>query len=231
MPYTKSIHRKGFSDRLAILLSSCKEAQRCKVLSHDLRDMIFQCAIFQASAAMETYLKLSIESWFQSLVSGHTSEKMPEHSRAFIVSQSLSPLFSKFIISNDEKELSRKISSNKGILSILSDGSNIPHYISGKTIHNKIAYPSEANLNKLFSRVGIDKFTDKVSAKLSRDASLLIDGFQSVRTAAAHSSPIPLTIVDVKRLLHDCESLVAVMDRILYGHIVKHGGLTCWKIS
>ena len=63
MAYSRSVYRKDFEERLLFLRHEVVKASKLPVMYHNLRDMAFQCAIFQTSAALESYLKLILESW------------------------------------------------------------------------------------------------------------------------------------------------------------------------
>jgi hypothetical protein len=58
--------------------------------------------------------------------------------------------------------------------------------------------------------------------------SSLIDAFQSLRTALAHSLPPSITISDVEARLADAKALVGAIDRIFHGHVMSHGSSDCW---
>jgi hypothetical protein len=57
----------------------------------------------------------------------------------------------------------------------------------------------------------------------------MIEGFQSVRTALAHSSPPAITFKDVTERIEEMRVLVGGIDRLFFSHVVKNGGVSCWN--
>jgi hypothetical protein len=158
---------------------------------------------------------------------GHTT---PGDARAFIASKTLERRFALFHYNGDERALYTSLMSESDLWPFLNGDPKLPAFFEGKALHQGAAYPSSKNIKKLFARLGINDMIARLSRNLSRDVEVLIDGFQGIRTALAHSSPPPLTIVDVERLLTDCKSLVGSVDRVFYAHVMKHGGPTCWIV-
>jgi hypothetical protein len=52
MSYKRSLSLNDFELRHAFLLERAKRAAKLKSEFHDLRDIVFQCCIFQLSAAL-----------------------------------------------------------------------------------------------------------------------------------------------------------------------------------
>lgn len=229
MPYYKSSHRKTFEARVIELDRQAKLANRLPRRQHAIRDMAFQCAIFLTSAALETYVKLLIESWIFSLCDKDFGDKIPDSTRGFIAVHYFRRHFEKFSYSRDEGEVTREVLREHTQWPFFNKPMPLPRYFDGKILSNEVSYPSQRNLKKLFGRVGISDFEDRLSRTLKRDVDLLISGFQDVRTAIAHSSPPELTLRDVRDLLSDMLQLVRAIDRIFYQHVSKHGGVECWS--
>jgi hypothetical protein len=104
----------------------------------------------------------------------------------------------------------------------------LPAYFTGRDLHKETSYHSADNLRRLFRRAGIDNILGLLSGRLRRDVELLIEGFQSVRTALAHAAPPLLTVADVETLLVDIKALVGAIDKVFYQHVMQHGGQACW---
>jgi hypothetical protein len=230
MTYRRSTYRNDFDDRVNGLLKKARNAQRLNEDHLDLRESVFQCSVILVVAAMETYLKLLIESWIQNIKSNNLGHSAPLDARAFVVAQKLERQFALFQYDGDERALYQSLMTKSELWNLLHGSSNLPQFFEGKTLHSGAAYPSAKNLKKLFGRIGIGDIMAQLGRLLSRDVEVLIDGFQSIRTALAHSSPPPITIADVERLLTDCKSLVGAVDRVLYLHVMKHGGAQCWTV-
>lgn len=228
MPYTRSAHRVAHNDRVSFLLKKARRAQRLRASDSDIRDLVFQCSVFLASAATETYVRLLIESWVQKVRTQNLGTQTPVSARAYIATKRLAGAFAKHAYTNDERALYEHIGTEMDLWRMMAGAPALPGYFDGKALHDGSSYPSGKNIKKLFARAGINNMLDRISSNLGRDAEVLIEGFQSVRTALAHSSPPALTIVDVEDLLSDNKALVGAIDRIFFSHVNRHGGALCW---
>jgi hypothetical protein len=231
MPYTRSVHRKEFEARLGYLASECLLAEKLGAGHPNIRDMVFQCAIFQTSAAMETYLRLLIESWVQALKTQAKGLSLPAVSRGFLATKRFESYFARYAFNKDEAKISADIPNEHQQWPILNPQPALPPHLDGKAFHDQTAYPSFKNIKRLFRRVGIAKPEAELNKYLKGDVETLIEGFQSVRTAIAHSSPPPLTVKDVKKLLNDNIKLVRCIDRMFFRHVIAHGGQSCWDLT
>lgn len=230
MAYRRSSYRNAFDAQADDLLRKAKKAQGLSKTYPELRDAVFQCAVLLVVAALETYLKLLVKSWIQSVRTNNLGHVTPIDARAFIAAKKLKRNFALFQYNGDEKALYTSLMSETDLWPFLSGGAALPPFFQGKALYDGVAYPSSKNVKKLFARLGIKDMIARLSRNLSRDVEVLIDGIQSIRTALAHSSPPPLTIGDVERHLADCKSLVGSIDRIFCAHVLKHGGPTCWTV-
>jgi RiboL-PSP-HEPN len=230
MTYRRSSYRNAFDMQATDLLQRARQARRLGKTYPKLRDSVFQCSILLVVAALETYIRLLVESWIQNKRKNDLGHTAPMDARAFIASKTLERTFALFQYNRDEKALYTALKSKSDLWPFLCGDSKLPPFFDGKVLHDGATYPSSKNMRKLFGRLGINDMIDRLSRDLSRDVEVLIDGFQGIRTALAHSSPPPLTIADVERHLADCKSLVAAVDRILYVHVMRHGGPDCWTV-
>lgn len=228
MPYKRSVFRKDYEIRIRSLLEECNKASKLGSELNDLRDMVFQCAIFQTSAAVETYLRLIIEGWAQALKSQNRGESLPNTARGFLAARRFQKHFEKFAYTNDEAALIVAIPKEHHDWPILNSQPALPHFFDGKLLHVEATYPSFKNVKRVLVRIGVQGPESALSQLLKRDVETLIEGFQSVRTALAHASPPSITLTDVKKLLSDMRALVAAIDRILFRHVISNGGTSCW---
>lgn len=229
MSYCRSAYLEEFEDRVASLAAKAQQAMQLS--DQGLRDLIFQSTVFLTGAAIETYLKLIIEAWVDKVKAKGRGAHAPNAARAFIALRQLERPFLRYSYDKDEKSLCMTLQQENALWSLLIPNTDLPSFFQGKTLHDGVAYPSTKNIRKLFARVGINNMTDQISKFLNRDAEVLIDSFQSVRTALAHSAPPEITIDDVSRLLDDSKLLVRAIDDVLWRHVSKHGGSDCWPIS
>jgi hypothetical protein len=228
MPYVKSVYRKDFESRTSTLTKEAISAQRLPKECSAIKDMVFQCAIFQTSAALEVYLKLLIEGWAFALKIKNKGSDLPELPRGFLVSTRLQKHFARYVFSGDEAQLLKNVPREYLAWPVFDVSFPLPAYFDGKLFHDKTAYPSFRNLKRLFFRVGIDKFQSEMDRLLRGDVETLVENFQSIRTALAHSAPPALTLADIKKNIRDIERLVRCIDRVFFRHVAKHGGVACW---
>jgi hypothetical protein len=231
MPYCRSSYRNDFDKQITFLVRKARHAQRLKPSDAELRDLVFQSCVFLTGAAIETYIRLIIEAWVFNIKMKNRGAITPVSARAYIASKRLGPAFSKYFYDKDEKNLIAAIQDESSLWPLLVGGSNLPSFFEGKAIHDGAAYPSIKNIKKLFARLGIKNMIDEIGKALKRDAELMIDGFQNIRTALAHSAPPTVTINDVETRLSDSQELVGAIDRIFCRHVTKHGGRDCWPIG
>ncbi|CAO4180167.1 RiboL-PSP-HEPN domain-containing protein [Methylorubrum populi] len=234
MPYRRSVFRVEFERRVAELREQSRKANSLpKELGDqnlaEVRDMVFQCAIFQTSAALETYLKLIIESWVQALRRHSKGEHLPAEVRASFARRRLTPYFKRFAYSEEETSLHQAINAEADLWTFLKGGQNLPDFFDGRGLHEACAYPSHKNMRRLFARLGIPDFDARLGRTMRRDVEALIVAFQDIRTALAHAAPPRITLKDVKERLDDQVRLVSAIDRILFNHITRHGGPECWN--
>jgi hypothetical protein len=229
LTYSRSVYRKDFEIRLSLLKSEARKASKLPKNHQDIRDMVYQCAIFQTSAAIESYLKLIIESWFQEIKIRSLGASIPDNVRGHLAVKKFGGAFEKYMATRDEANIVGTLGSEKKFWSVMMGAADIPHYIKGADLHDGTAYPSYKNIQKLFSRLGVSNIHGQIAAILKRDVETMIESFQSIRTALAHAAPPNITLDDVRNRLSDMADLVRALDRIFYRLINAHGGTTCWK--
>lgn len=229
MRYSRSFYRNSFDARINFLVKKARRAHRLKASDADIRDLVFQSAIFLTGAAIETYIRLLVEAWIQRIRLHDMGSQTPSVARAYIALRRLESSFAKYQYNGDERTLYMSLQAEGALWPLLAGDSSLPSFFEGKALHDGTTYPSHKNIKRLFARVGIDNMLDRLSRNLSRDAEALIENFQSVRTALAHSSPPTITILDVEARLSDSKALIGAIDRIFHGHVMRHGGSDCWS--
>lgn len=229
MAYRRSTHVLEFNARARDIVAKCRSASKLSSAHRDLTDMVFQCGIFQTCAALETYLKLLIESWAHEIRARALHIHLPDNTRGFLAAKRFERHFSKYAYIGEETALSASIAAEYKTWPILDTNSHLPHYFNGAILHSETTYPTLKNIKRLFARVGLEAVDGKLAAILKRDVEAMIEGFQSVRTALAHSAPPDVTMKDVRRLVQDMIALAGAIDKAFYSHVSKHGGPECWS--
>jgi len=229
MAYRKSRHRVEFNEKVDYLINNSKIVDKCKNKGFpDICTLVYYCAIFQTCAAKEVYLKSLIESWAFKLNSKNMGNIIPQASRAYLAKIRLDKPFAQYRYQGDEREIINSVQNEHELWQLMVGEKKLPQFFSGVAFHEGSSYPTFRNIKRLFMRVGIPDMAFKLNAKLKRDVEIMISGFQDIRTAIAHSQPPSITLMDVNRLLSDAKALVGAIDRIFYGHVIRHGGSGCW---
>jgi hypothetical protein len=229
MAYSRSVYRKDFETRLSALKTEARKANRFPATHHDIRDMVFQCAIFQTSAAIESYLKLIVESWFQEIKNRSLGGALPDNVRGHLALRKFGGAFERYVATRDEVAIAATLGGEKAFWPVMTGAAALPTYIKGADVHDGAAYPSYRKIHKLFCRFGVPNIHDRIASILRRDVETMIESFQSIRTALAHAAPPVITIADVRDRLTDMADLVRALDRIFHQLINSHGGPVCWK--
>ncbi len=228
MPYTRSVYRVEFDSRLAFLRKKAKRAARLRASDQDIRDLVLQCTILHTSAALETYLKLLVEKWVQNVRALSIGNQISLTTRSYIASRRLQNMFNKFLYIGDEKGLIGSISSEADLWAFMQGNPVLPGYFHHTELLDGTSYPSYRNIARLFVRLGVPDIHGQLGRALRRDPETMIENFQSLRTALAHSAPPSVTIIDVENRLADMKALVSGIDRVFHRHVVASCGAVCW---
>lgn len=229
MPYKISPHRSDFNSRTSALKASAYRAHSSKVITADVRDLVYQASILQSSAAIEDYVKSMFDSWaFKTKNLGGLGSAVPMRTRASMARERLAPAFFQFAHTNDEIHLLKRLEGESLLWDLLEGTKVIPAHFDGSSVYRERKYPSPKNINVLFARIGIDGVFGKVSGILKSDAELRLEAFNSLRTALAHAHPPQLTYLDVKRNVENLQGLVRAFDRIAFGVLTQHMGQPAW---
>ena len=157
------------------------------------------------------------------------SGALPDVTRGYVAMKTFRRHFERLAYNGDETDAISGILKEHKNWPVFDVQHPLPSFFDGKQLHFEVSYPSQKNLRRLFNKLGMPNLEAKLSAILRRDVDVMIEGFQSVRTALAHAAPPPITIRDVRMLIGDMQKLVGAIDRVFYYHVLKHGGGGCWK--
>jgi hypothetical protein len=142
MPYVRSQHRIDFNNRLDFLLKRARRAQRLRASDSDIRDIVFQCTIFQTSSALETYIRLLLETWVQKMKALNKGAVTPASCRAYLAVRRLDGLFASYRFNGDERALFKALLGETDLWSFMMGADILPPFFSGQTFHEGASYPS-----------------------------------------------------------------------------------------
>ncbi|MBS7792602.1 hypothetical protein KTR66_21600 [Roseococcus sp. SDR] len=194
-----------------------------------LRDMVFQAAIFRASAELEILIKIQNETWLQQAHKNKLAHKIPDPLVGYIAAEAFSTSFRKHAFSGNELELCNNIVKTHKARPILSRPSEINFPFAVSIIHKDVAYPSAKNIDRLLKRIGVSGGINQISARLRVDAETLVEKIQSARTALAHSFAGQMTFIDVRDILWSTLKLGRALDQIMFDNVAKHVDVSCWN--
>ena len=233
MPYSRSRSRVDFNCQSRKLHSLARKiSYKSHKLDYDYKNLIYQSSIFLLSAAIEEYFKNVLQDWVYELKSKRAMNKhIPSSTRTlFIVSNQVEPIKS-YVFQKDDKKIINALNHSKPYYGIINDGEYIPGFFSHEVILKGKKYPSVENLKALFIRLGIPDIITILSKKGKRDFESVLKSFLNIRESIAHQTPPNLTFEDVDRNFVNINSLVNLLDRELYMHIVKSSGAKYWPCS
>ncbi len=232
MPYVKSVARITLMEEYSVIYKRVRGAQR-KVLTSEDVEYILGAAVFLAHAALENY----IHDIFSSLARGIRSvatngSHLPDELRAhlFLLKLNKARIIGAEVGLHSEHDAFRDvIKSLEGHLGALVDGTRELFSIEGKDIYTAYKYPSKVNLIKVFRRIGIDNFFDRLNQAMKCDSLAILESLGGLRSGLAHTGKMTgVNGVDVSKRISDVENLVAAIDRLLYKHICRKFGQRAW---
>lgn len=200
----------------------------------DVKEYAIAAAIFLAHAELENYIEDSFSSIAKGVVEAYIAGfPIPKDLRAhlFLSKSNLKDAFGKFLGGSAEKDLIKavRVALDGDSVKLLVSSAKAP-FVSGKDIYGMIKYPSERNLTKLFSRLGINKVFDELSKHLKQDSKVLLESIGSLRTQLAHTGALPgISPKDVRKKIDDTARFVRAMDRVLYSFLCGAYGEPHWK--
>lgn len=233
MAYSKSKARASLEASLADVTLRVRSAQT-KGIPVDVKEYAIAAAIFLAHAELENYIEDSFSSIAKGVVVAYMSgSPIPKDLRAhlFLTKSNLKDAFGKFLGGSSEKDLIKavRVALDGDSVNLLFSSAKAP-FVSGKDIYGMIKYPSERNLAKLFSRLGINKVFDELSKHLKQDSKVLLESIGSLRTQLAHTGALPgVSPKDVRKKIDDTARFVRAMDRVLYSFLCGAYSELHWK--
>lgn len=232
MAYKKSRAMKTFESDIKGYSEVLAKTDR-QVTEPTIRQYVISAAVFLGHASFENFIRDLFDILGTSLsTAGVHSKKLPSELRMFLFSRSahLEQHYASYQSSGDERRLLQSLSSlvKTPKRSLLHDNEQAPRILGSEILASK-TYPSSENLERVFSRLGIQKIFDATSALIGADSSLLLKGFADKRTELAHNAVMPGTsAADIRVELEKLQRFVAALDRVSYNHITQLVGQPIW---
>jgi tRNA threonylcarbamoyladenosine modification (KEOPS) complex Cgi121 subunit len=233
MGYTLSAARKDFDEVIKKLLQQSRFASIKKnALPHEIQQCVYKNSIFQASAALEEYVKSVFQDWIYSLERERkTIRQTPPELVFWVAGMKQKSAFKNYLIDGNEFKFLDKLKAIEKLSDLFNVSSETRGIIYSNVVDDR-KYPSEKNINLLYKRFGINNIFHSIQVKSSRDYKMLLKSFSDTRTAIAHEHPSPdLTFQDIRRNLENLKNFVNYLDRVLFSHVVSVSGRECWKIT
>jgi len=230
MPYSKSRSRKGFESNLSKLKSLSLNASYKKTnIKYEHRVLIYQSAIFLASASIEEYIK----NFFEDLIFEYKSKDailsdIPENIRALKLLTSQMNIFKTYVNTGDEARSIKAITKAWDNYDIVDNSLKLEYHIKSRDIIGTKKYPSIKNLKILYNRLGINDIIKALEKKGKKDYKSQLESFLSIREAISHQAAPSLTYTDVKRNFENLSDIINQLDRLKYSQIIKLSGNKFW---
>lgn len=226
--YRCSTARNDALARLHRLRLGSKEASR-KYIPPEVKKLAFQSAIFQASAALEDYLKGIFDHWvFELKRQSKSIHNIPSRARFSYFGREFKNAFSRYSHVGDEKAFAKKLQKKSAFFEFVVGENTVPAYLSGEFAYKDKKYPSPKNINALYTRIGCDNVFALLSREMKTDAEMKLQAFTDIRTALAHGTPPDITLADVRRNLDDVATIIRALDKINHKEFSKDFGGGVW---
>lgn len=235
MAYKTSAARRSFEQQAKIYQAKLIISD-AKTIDPGIREYVIAAAVFLTHATLENYIKEIFDAIGRIFCSpGVTSKDLPQELRIFSLSKSANweSHYAYYQLRGDEVKLlsSLKQIFNNPKISLIQGSSQAPR-LTGSDILTGKAYPSIENLEKIFSRIGINNLFDQISGILKADGKLLIKSFSDKRTELAHNAVMPGTSAqDIRSEIKKITSFIGAIDKICYIHVSSHLPQRIWDLE
>ncbi|MBL0667602.1 hypothetical protein JD488_12955 [Aeromonas jandaei] len=232
MPYTKSLARKDFESVIEALktLSYSASLKKNKI-PYDIQQCVYRNAIFQASSALEMYVKTILEDWLHQLHQhSHPLTMLPKELVFLAIGKKQKEAFKKYLLNDSESELVSGLMSLNTLPNYFNDTTLVRDAIRTNEHINDKKYPSHKNMVTIFKRFGIKDIMKSIQIRGKKDYRKILESFSDIRTEIAHQYPSSaLTFTDIKTQLSSISNLVSMVDTEMYWHVFRTSDINCWK--
>lgn len=234
MAYTKSTARKDFQQNISTIINDINLASKSRNnIPFSIKQCVYRNAIFQTSALLEEYIKSILEDWIYMLhVKNKTLMDIPDELQFWTAGKKQQSTFQNFAYNGNESRFIDQLCSLDNLKELFMGTIKVKDVITQNENISDRKYPSIRNITALFKRFGINDVLNVTSQKGKKEYKMIIKSFSDRRTEIAHHHPTPdLYPRDVVSSIGSIDNFVAILDRVLFSHVVFHSGFECWKKS
>lgn len=233
MPYAKSKPLRDFEAAYADVFKRLVLV-RSAATNPAVTEYVRAAAILLAHAQFENYFSDIVSTFATCLQkSAQNCDPLPAETRAhlFLSQSNAIQLVSAYQAGGGELDLLKRfVAAATGPIGSYIDGRKPLRSFSGHHLVGDRKYPSIDNLEKVFSRLGVQKIFHVLNAKAKFDCKSRLESLASLRTQLAHTASIPgVSSKDIKNRLIDVRDVARTIDRVLYSRACSVGGDAVWK--
>jgi len=234
MPYTKSSARNQFESVVNSLHDLSKHVSDAGVTyESEIRQAVFRAAIFQASAALEEYIKAVFEGWIYQLKQNDKKIRdLPPSLVYCIAGKKQLGAFKNYIAYKDEYELIKSLSKIPKLCNLFNSEEPVKDIVYNSEVISDKKYPAANNIILISKRFGINDIFNSMASKGKKNYKLIIDSFNDIRTEIAHQYPSSdLTFDTISNNIKDIIDFVSKADMVIYAHVKDISGEDCWQTT
>ncbi len=174
MPYTKSSARNQFENVINSLHELSKDvADAGLIYKSEVRQAVFRATIFQASAALEEYIRAVFEGWiYQLKLNNKKIGNLPKSLVYCIAGKKQLEAFKNYIAYNDEAKLINSLSDITRLGKLFNSDELVKDVVYSCEVISDKKYPAAKNIMLISKRFGINDIFTSMAIKGKKDYNL-----------------------------------------------------------
>ncbi len=198
-------------------------------VSFDIRQAALQGVIAQMHSALEEYFRRVIEDWLRALhLLGMTSGTIPLRLRTWYAHQPFFDEYKYYSYQANEQRFLDATSVSAYDLAYFSAGNPLPATTAADGLIGTSGYPSEKNIKRVFSRIGIVDTNAYLSRKLGISLHLFMEAVSATRGSVTHKNAPILVRSDILSFENKISRLVRWLDHRLRKEIIASSSSAVW---
>lgn len=199
-------------------------------VAFDIRQAALQGVVTQLHSSLEEYFNGVLADWLRELnLANATSQLIPQRSRSWFSHRPFVEEYRHYSYRADEKRFLDKA----GVAlydRAYADGSlALPSNATGGKLIGNSRYPSERNIKKVLSRMGIDDTNAYLSKKLGISFDLFMQSISGTRASVTNKVAPVLAIADITSYEQKIRRLVMWLDHRIRLAIVAASSDATWR--